>query len=92
MCIYVCVYVYGTAACSLLIPRPEFKPASPGLKLSLNHWTTREVPQIIFLFLKKLIDILKCSPRILCPLYINGSKNCSLSISTDPSQYLMLLL
>ena len=33
-----------------LSSRPGIEPAPPALEAwSLNHWTTREVPQIIFL-------------------------------------------
>ena len=46
-------------ACGILIPQPGIKPLPPALEAcSLNHWTTREVPdeftlkrEISFLFI-----------------------------------------
>ena len=36
------------ALCGILVPQPGIKPAPPALEAwSLNHWTTREVPQLI---------------------------------------------
>ena len=33
----------------ILVPRPGIKPVLPALEAqSLNHWTTREVPDFIF--------------------------------------------
>ena len=33
-------------ACRILVPRPRIEPVPPALGAwSLNHWTTREVPQ-----------------------------------------------
>ena len=37
-------------ACGILVPRPGIEPAPPALEVwSLNHWTAREVPAIIFI-------------------------------------------
>ena len=37
-------------ACGILVPWPGIKPTPPALEAqSLNHWTNREVPIIIFL-------------------------------------------
>ena len=54
VCVCVCVCVYTIylfifwlcrAACGILVPQPEVKPATPAVEAwSLNHWTTREVP------------------------------------------------
>ena len=39
-------------ACGDLIPQPEVEPGPPALRVqSFNHWTTREVPPAIFLYL-----------------------------------------
>ena len=36
-------------ACGILIPQPGIKLMSPAVEArSLNHWTAREVPSIIF--------------------------------------------
>ena len=33
-------------ACGILVPQPGIKPVPPAVEVqSLNHWTTREVPQ-----------------------------------------------
>ena len=44
------VYVYFwrcCTACSFLVPQPGIKPVPPAVEAwSLNHWTTREVPDI----------------------------------------------
>ena len=38
------------AACGILVPRTGIKPVPPVLEAqSLNHWTAREVPVILFL-------------------------------------------
>ena len=37
------------AACGILVPQPGIKPMSPAMEAqSLNHWTTREVPHLLF--------------------------------------------
>ena len=37
-------------ACGILVPQPGIEPASPALEAqSLDHWTTREVPQSLFI-------------------------------------------
>ena len=43
----------------ILVPRPRIKPTPPAVEVqSLNHWTTREVPNVLlFLF----FNILKLS-------------------------------
>ena len=39
-------------ACKILVPWPESEPVSPAMEAqSLNHWATREVPQLAFMFL-----------------------------------------
>ena len=41
--------VCGHMACRILVPLPGIEPASPAIEaLSLNHWTTREVPRFAF--------------------------------------------
>ena len=38
-------------ACGILVPQPGIKPMPPAVEvLSLNHWTTREVPKVYFPF------------------------------------------
>ena len=45
--------------CGILIPQPGIKPVSPTVEMQiLNHWTTREVPKIVF---KGLVYISHCS-------------------------------
>ena len=35
-------------ACGILVPQPGMEPAPPAVEVqSLNHWTTREVPDFI---------------------------------------------
>ena len=35
----------------ILVPRPGMEPALPALEAqSLNHWTAREVPVLLFFF------------------------------------------
>ena len=47
------------AACGGLVPWPGMEPRSPALRTgSLSHCTTREVPAIVFDFLK-IIGVLK---------------------------------
>ena len=37
-------------ACGILVLQPRVKPTPPAMEAqSLNHWTTREAPKIIFL-------------------------------------------
>ena len=39
-------------ACEILVPQPGIKPMPPAVEAwSLNHWTTREVPVYLPLFL-----------------------------------------
>ena len=48
-----------SVACGILVPQPGIKPVPPAVKAwSLNHWTAKEVPKIIF-----LIDSLGLSLR-----------------------------
>ena len=36
--------------CGILVPRPGIEPTPPALEVwSLNHWTTREVPNVFIL-------------------------------------------
>ena len=52
----VCVYSFSDfffwlhhVACGILVPQPETEPMSPAVEVrSPQHWTTREVPQILF--------------------------------------------
>ena len=39
-----------SAACRILIPRLGIEPSPPALEAwSLNHWTAREIPQLVLL-------------------------------------------
>ena len=41
---FLTIFQSSHAACGILVPRPEIKPARPAVgSRSLNHWTTREV-------------------------------------------------
>ena len=45
-------FSFGSMACGILVPQPGIKPVPLAMEAqSLNHWTTREVPEI---------KILKC--------------------------------
>ena len=38
-------------ACGILVPQPEIEPMPPAAEAhSLNRWTTRDVPVLIFIF------------------------------------------
>ena len=46
---YCCLQGIPCWHCTILVPPPGTEPMPPALgELSLNHWTAREVPQIIF--------------------------------------------
>ena len=48
MCI--CFWVFGYAACGILVPQPGIKPRRSAMRAqSPNHWTTGEFPHNIFL-------------------------------------------
>ena len=37
------------AACGILVPQPGIEPTPPALEVwSLNHWTAREAPRMVF--------------------------------------------
>ena len=39
------------AACGILVPRPGIEPVRPAVEAwNLNHWTSREVPKLIYFF------------------------------------------
>ena len=49
-------------SCGMLVPRPGIEPVPPALGAqSLNHWTTREVPAVLFLKL----DIIRTRKSLL---------------------------
>ena len=41
-----CFGYFGPEACRILTCQLEIKPTRPSLEWSLNHWTTREVPDV----------------------------------------------
>ena len=42
-------WFFGCEACGILTPWPRIEPTPPYTgRLSLNHWTTREVPRYYF--------------------------------------------
>ena len=49
----------------ILVPRPGIEPESPALEGEwiLNHWTTREVPRVLF-FLRRKLKLLKGEKRL----------------------------
>ena len=48
-------------------PRPELEPVPPAVEVqSLNHWTTREVPRIVFLMKKKRNSVWMCEVSDVC--------------------------
>ena len=43
-----CFLLFGCIACSILVPWPGIKPSPPAMEaLTLNLWTTREVPTLV---------------------------------------------
>uniref|UniRef100_A0AC11D6K3 Uncharacterized protein n=1 Tax=Ovis aries TaxID=9940 RepID=A0AC11D6K3_SHEEP len=45
-------------ACGIIVPQPEIEPKLPTFEAwSLDHWTTREVPLVIFFFCVLLKDV-----------------------------------
>ena len=50
------IYLYfGHAARGILVPQPGIEPAPPAVKAwSLNHWTSREVPDMYWFKLLSL--------------------------------------
>ena len=40
-----------SSACEVIVPQPGAEPASPA-KRTLNHWTTREVPRELVVWVK----------------------------------------
>ena len=60
------------AAYGILVPWPGMEPTLPAVKAwSLNHWTTRDVPQLIFLT--------SCLTTVHCLPY--SSRKCTMSFS-----------
>ena len=54
------------ATCGILVPRPGIEPAPPAVEAhSLNHWTAREVPGV--LFYKRIFIHFQCSQRSQIP-------------------------
>ena len=51
-CFCFMLWFFGHKACGILAPRPGIKPVPPPAveAQSLNHWATREVPQISYLY------------------------------------------
>ena len=46
--------LFGCKACGSLAPQPGIGPVPPEVEAwSLNHWTTREVPETVFKNSKK---------------------------------------
>ena len=68
-----------TLSCSMwdLVPWPGIKPVPPQLGVwCLKHWTTREVPPIVFLRMKK-----DCKSKVCEPLF--QGTTCSLEIGVS---------
>ena len=40
--------VFGHQACGILAPQLGIEPVPRALKGSLNHWTTMEIPVVVF--------------------------------------------
>ena len=57
---YICLFIYLTVrglSCGMwdLVPGSEIESSSPALGAwSLSHWTTREVPWVVFLYCQKM--------------------------------------
>ena len=51
-CSYLFIHLFvwlHRAACEILVPRPGIEPMPPAVEgRSLNHWTTREGPPVLF--------------------------------------------
>ena len=44
-----CGLIFGSESCEILVPRPGIKPVPSAVKArSLNHWTSRKVPELTF--------------------------------------------
>ena len=45
-------FLSDCTACRILVPQPGIKPTPPAVEgQSLNHWISREVPPLFFLYL-----------------------------------------
>ena len=71
MCAYNHFWFYFIVLHSMLdlVPRPGIKPTPPALEVwNLNHWTTREVPIILFFTLRNVHSLDgKSMKATLCP-------------------------
>ena len=48
LCSFYFLFWSWNAACGILLPRPGIEPAAPALEVrNLNHWTAREVPNLL---------------------------------------------
>ena len=49
---YFILFYFGHEACGILVPQPGIEPGPPAVELwSPNHWTAREVPKILGVFM-----------------------------------------
>ena len=47
--LFVCLFVFGSAACGILLALPGIEPGAPAVEAqSPNRWTAREFPNCIF--------------------------------------------
>ena len=42
------LWFFGHEACGILAPLPGIETTTPALEGSLNHWTARQVPKLLF--------------------------------------------
>ena len=61
----------------ILVPWPGIKPVPPAVEVqSLNHWTTREVPENVFILLSFLNNVFTAYRIVGCLSFLAAPKQC----------------